>query len=373
MLKFGEVRKYFGIFILSVMIIAVYKTFDSIGMIFSWIARFVSVLSPIYIAFVIAFLMYPLCYRTEVFIEDYFPSFFSERARLFSVVTVYVLVAGVVAGVLYILVPTLAGSFVEFLKMIPHLAETVVEKINELPYVNIRLSQIDRYIDFKKFLHDSGWLEMNVYTSGLVDFSSWIVNVVLSVVTSVYILTDRKSLAAIGVNILSFFIDRKKLGIVAIYVKKGIEFSYKYLFCVIVDAIIVFSVSFAVMSVMKIKYAPVLALMLGLFNIVPYFGAIAAGAVCVLTAIITSGFSGGVILGVVIIVILQIDANVIQPHLINESLNVKPFWVLVGILVGGYLFGIWGIIAAVPLLALIKTIVSDLFEKQGQHMKLQQN
>jgi len=360
-LKFIEFRKYFGIFVLAVLIIAVYKTFDNIGVIVSAVAELVSVLSPIFIAFVLAFLMYPLCQKTEVFIADHFPAFICRRSRTVSVVAVYVMMIAVTVGVLYVLLPTVAMSFVEFVRMLPHFAQTVVNMLNELPYVNIKLSEIDRYIDFQEFLHESGWLRVDAYTSGLMDISTWIVNVFLTVIMSVYILIDRKSLAAIGVRISTLLMGKSRHSIVMMYVRRGVEFSYKYLFCVIADAIIVFIISFAIMSVMRVKYAPVLALMTGILNVVPYFGSIAAGLVSVLITLITGGFSKGIILAVLLVLLQQIDANVIQPHLINESLNVRPFWVLVGIIVGGYFFGMWGILVAVPVLALVRTIVFDYF------------
>ena len=58
----------------------------------------------------------------------------------------------------------------------------------------------------------------------------------------------------------------------------------------------------------------------------------------------------------------QIDANIIQPKLVRNALEVKPFWVLCGISVGGGLFGMLGIILAVPVMALVKTLFDDYYE-----------
>ena len=79
-----------------------------------------------------------------------------------------------------------------------------------------------------------------------------------------------------------------------------------------------------------------------------------------------SNLSTAIILGVAIFILQQIDCNIIQPHLVKESLDVKPFWVLVGILIGGGIFGIWGIILAVPVMAVLKTIIFDYVEYKSE-------
>ena len=65
---------------------------------------------------------------------------------------------------------------------------------------------------------------------------------------------------------------------------------------------------------------------------------------------------------VVLIVLQQIDANFIQPKLLSGSLKIKPFWVILGILLGGGLFGILGIFLAVPIFALLRIILLDILE-----------
>ena len=64
-MKREAIKKNIGIFILAVMIIAVYKTFDSIGIVFGYIGNFLRLLIPIFTAFAIAFILFPLCRKLE--------------------------------------------------------------------------------------------------------------------------------------------------------------------------------------------------------------------------------------------------------------------------------------------------------------------
>ena len=113
---------------------------------------------------------------------------------------------------------------------------------------------------------------------------------------------------------------------------------------------------------MRVKYAPLLALMLGSFNLIPYFGAITATVLSALITVFTKSFASGVAVAVVLTILQQVDANIIQPRLLSDSLNIKPVCVIFAIILGGGLFGVIGIIFAVPSFALIKIICTDIAE-----------
>ena len=367
-MKFSEFKRYFQIFVLAVAVIAVYKTFDNLGGIFSAVGSFLSLLSPIVFAFGIAFLLYPLCVKCEKLILNRFPEFFKKRARLVSVLCVYIFVFLILGGIIYMMLPALVASITDFIKMIPQFIENAVKMLNKSQYINIDLSKIDEFIDFQKFLQESGWLDMGIYTSKIVSISTDFINIILSIITSVYILLDRKSLADVCCTIGRLFPGKGKdrYRFLKKYGKKAIDFSYKYMYCVLLDALIVFVLSLVILLIMRVEHAVVLSLMIGIFNVVPYFGAILAGIIAVLITIMTANLSTAIILGVAIFILQQIDCNIIQPHLVKESLDVKPFWVLVGILIGGGIFGIWGIILAVPVMAVLKTIIFDYVEYKSE-------
>lgn len=367
-MKFSEFKRYFQIFVLAVAVIAVYKTFDNLGGIFSAVGSFLSLLSPIVFAFGIAFLLYPLCVKCEKLILNRFPEFFKKRARLVSVLCVYIFVFLILGGIIYMMLPALVASITDFIKMIPQFIENAVKMLNKSQYINIDLSKIDKFIDFQKFLQESGWLDMGVYTSKIVSISTDFINIILSIITSVYILLDRKSLADVCRTIGRLFPGKGKdrYRFLKKYGKKAIDFSYKYMYCVLLDALIVFVLSLVILLIMRVEHAVVLSLMIGIFNVVPYFGAILAGIIAVLITIMTANLSTAIILGVAIFILQQIDCNIIQPHLVKDSLDVKPFWVLVGILIGGGIFGIWGIILAVPVMAVLKTIIFDYVEYKSE-------
>ena len=113
------------------------------------------------------------------------------------------------------------------------------------------------------------------------------------------------------------------------------------------------------MTIMGIKYAPLLGFFIGLFNMIPYIGAIIAVVISALVTLITGGLSQAIWMLVVVIILQQIDANIINPRIVGQSLKISPLLVLVAVTVGGAYFGILGMFLAVPIIAVLKILVED--------------
>ena len=116
------------------------------------------------------------------------------------------------------------------------------------------------------------------------------------------------------------------------------------------------------MSLIGVKYAVWLGFMIGLFNIIPYFGAIIAVAISVIITIITGGISQAIIMAVVVIILSQIDSNIINPKIIGNSLEISPLLVIFAVTVGGAYFGVLGMFLSVPVIAVLKIIINDYLD-----------
>ncbi len=369
-MKFDELKKYMWIFVLAVLIIAVYKTFDNIGIIFVAIGKFLSLFTPVVVAFGIAFLMSPMCQRAENFYGGRKTKFLKKHKRGMGVLTGYLIVIAVIAAVFWLVVPQLVTNIKEFVVQVPTLVGKAVNYINSFGFVTIRRSEILKSLTFEKLFYNFDFSNVNQYAASVAGVSGRLFKMLLSVIISIYILTDKDSFKRIAVRISHLYINERTRGFISKYFKMACDFVYKYVYCQFIDAAIVFVLAFIALLILGSKYALVLAFMVGLFNVIPYFGAAIAVACTVLVTIVTSTFANGIIALVVLVVLQQVDANLIQPRLVRQVLSVKPFWVLCAILVGGDLFGFVGILLAVPFVAFLKVVVSDFLSWQEQN-KLQ--
>lgn len=108
------------------------------------------------------------------------------------------------------------------------------------------------------------------------------------------------------------------------------------------DAIVVGILTAIAMSIIGVKYAVLLGFMIGLFNLIPYFGAIIAVAVAILITIFTGGIGQAIIMAIVVIVLQQIDANIINPKILGSSLSISPLLVIFAVTIGWSIFGVLG-------------------------------
>ena len=129
-----------------------------------------------------------------------------------------------------------------------------------------------------------------------------------------------------------------------------------------IDAVVVGILTTIAMSIMQIKYAPLLGFIIGLFNIIPYVGAIIAVAIAIVITLITGGFSQALWMAIVVIILQQIDANIINPKIVGNSLKISPLLVMFAITVGGAYFGMLGMFLAVPVAAVLKILVEDFIK-----------
>ena len=120
------------------------------------------------------------------------------------------------------------------------------------------------------------------------------------------------------------------------------------------------------MSIIGVRYSVLLGFMIGLFNIIPYFGAIIAVAISILITIITGGISQAIIMTIVVVILQQIDANIINPKIIGNSLEMSPILIIFAVTVGGAYFGVLGMFLAVPVAAVLKIVVNDYIELKNK-------
>ena len=368
-----ELRKYFGIFLVGVLLIAVYKTFDSMDKLFAWAGTFLSLLTPFAIGAFIAYVFAIPCRKIERFCKKTKINFLSEHRRGIAVTAIYLLFLGVVVLLLVALLPALVRSLTQFMEQLPSVLQRFVDWFNSLGIYTIdsqiipRLLQSD-FISLDRLLGGFSFDNVNRYAKGVMNFGSSLFNGFIGIIISVYLLLDRTNIKQGIVRISRSFITSKYRTVLERYLKKIDEFVTLYISCQLVDAIIVFILSFLALAIMQVEYAPLLALLVGSFNLIPYFGAIIATVLAGLITLFTANFTSSLIAVAVLVVLQQLDANLIQPKLLSGSLNIKPVWVIMGIILGGSLFGVLGIFLAVPIFALLRIIILDILEHREKEL-----
>ncbi|CDD37131.1 putative uncharacterized protein [Clostridium sp. CAG:356] len=374
----NEVKKNFSkwmyYFLLALAIIIVYKFLDNFTAIGQAIGKFFDVIAPFLTGGLLAYLLYIPASRIEKGFEKSKRKFIKKKARGISVLITYIIAILIIILLVNVILPVVIDSVIELVSNIQNYWNIVMEKWGALPEDSILKSQQAQDIikalgesiqgtDYKQYISTE---RITGYIKSVIGVASGIFDVFVSVVVSVYILLQRGSIIRFFKKLTMAIFDEKICEKIGTYVDSTNRIFFKFISGQLIDGIIVGILVTIGMSIIGVKYAVLLGFMIGLFNIIPYFGAIVAVAISILITIITGGVSQTLIMAIVVIILQQIDSNIINPKIIGNSLEISPLLVIFAVTVGGAYWGVLGMFLAVPVVAVLKIIIDDWIEYKNQ-------
>lgn len=366
-------KKWVFWFILGIAIITFYKILDNIDSISEAFSNFFGVISPFLIGILIAYLLYIPSRKIESWLRKVKIKFISNKARVISVISVYIIAIALIILIMNFILPVLIQSLTELVTNIQWYVELTIQKYNNLPDDSILKSQTVsdiiqniQNIDIKQYINLD---KIGEYAKGAINFVSSVANVFVAFIVSVYILIGRSEILQFFRKLVKAICGEKAFKNVEKYFNDTNEIFFGFISSQLIDAVIIGVLTTVTMSIMEIKYAPLLGFIIGLFNIIPYVGAIIAVIIAIIITIITGGLSQAIWMAVVVIILQQIDANIINPKIVGNTLKINPLLVMFAITVGGAYFGMIGLFLAVPISAVLKIIVEDYIKYRENSSK----
>ena len=370
-------RKHAAWFFLGILLILFYKTVDGLSSAVSWINSLIDLLMPFFIGALIAYLLYIPSKKVEDLFRKIKIKFISKRARGLSVLFVYLTMIFLFVIVFNILIPRIYDSVMELSKSLPTYYSNAKDFLNSLPEDHL-LSQID-LIEAIENLEKSDIVgkivefldldNVSKYIKGIVDAVNVVFNIFVSFIVSVYLLLERSDIKSFARNLLNAICTKKTCKKIARYYRKTNVIFYQFISGQIIDAFVIGLITSVAMTIMDVKYSVLLGFFIGLFNVIPYFGAIVAVGVSAIITVFTGGIQKALWMAVVIIVLQQVDANVINPRILGNSLKISPILVIFAVTFFGAYFGVLGMFLGVPIIALFKVIILDYIEERTADKK----
>ncbi len=360
------------LFIFAVAVICFYKVVDKLPNVFEGIGTFISILTPFILGVAIAFVLFkPMTLMEKGFKKSKF-AFFKKHSRGISVLISYILFFTVIAALLYLILPKIFASIMSLVNNIPTYYKMVVEYLKDLAGSDGKILGYEIALLTGENFDISGILSMfkfddiMQYAGEVFKATGAIVDTVMAFVVSVYLLLGYEHLIKVCGNLARLIIPKERVISLYRFMGRTCDIFYNYIYSQLLDALVVAVLCFIIFAIIGIPYALLLAVVMGICNLVPYFGAIIGGAgVAFVTLISTGDLIKALIALACIIGAQQLDANVIQPKIVANSLGLKPIYVLLAILVGGGLFGFLGILLSVPIVAVIRMLLLDYMAKVG--------
>lgn len=354
------VTKWIYWFTFAIAVIGIYKILDNFSDITNWLKGLIEILYPFIMAVIIAYLFYIPCRGLETRLIKIG---IKKKARWLSILIVYAIAIIFCALVIKFIVPSVSESVMDLVSSLPSYYTKAIESIKEMPedslFNKINAIQIIEGlgdIDFTQYLSVEN---LGEYIKGALGLATTLFDIFVTLIVSIYILAERTEILNFGRRFCkAVFKDDTYKGIGKNF-RRSNEIFFKFLSSQLLDGFVVGVMVSIAMSILHVKYAVLLGFMIGLFNLIPYLGAVIAVVIAVIITALTGGVSQAIWMAIVVIILQQIDANIINPRITGNSLNISPILVIFSVTVFGAYFGIIGMFLAVPIVTIIKLWIED--------------
>ena len=265
MKTFKKGSKWLYWFTLIVAVVIIYKVLDNFTGIGLWLGNLLKVLSPFFMAILLAYLLYIPCRKIEKLYRK--SKRLKKRARGLSVATTYLLAILVIIIAVNILLPILSESVIELASSLPGYYDNAIKYIENLPEDSIINKEIVqnainklKEIDITKLLSLDN---ITMYVEKVVGIANGIFNVFVTIVVSIYILLERTEILKYVRRLNSSLFSEKRCNTIDRYFVKGNEIFFKYISSQVLDAIIVGIIMSIALSIMGVKYSILLGFLIG--------------------------------------------------------------------------------------------------------------
>ena len=225
-------------------------------------------------------------------------------------------------------------------------------------YISPHLNKITK--SFTSFIYDIG----NNIISIITGIGNGIINVLISIVIIFYFLKDKKSIKNKMDNVCIAFLPKRfyttlKDGLGDVHaVFSG------YIRGMLLDATIMAILISIVLSAIGLKFAVIIGIVSGFSNVIPYFGALIGFLLAISVAFISGEPMQALYATIGMIALQQVDTIFIAPKVVGESVELSPVVVIIALSIAGNLFGLWGMVFAIPVFATIKLFASRIYERR---------
>jgi len=352
--------------------------FDTVVAGFSRLSRY---LSPFISGLIIAYLLGIPNGKLKNFLANRKNAFVSKRANGLSVLVTFTTLLLIVGVVLGSILPAAVRSLTDLINYFPAYFENTKAYLHDLGETHewaaeLGVSTILDDVSVRTILTSAAVTDFisleitDVWKSlvSLLGVSTYLLNVLLAVISSIYFMLEMDTIVRFVSRLGNAFLSEKTVKFFSRYLTNSNRYFRQFLSCNFLDGLIVGVVSTLGLAIMRCRYAPLLGPMLGVFNLIPYFGSIVGTLIAVLIVLFTDSPTHAIISGIFLLILQQIDGNVIKPKLFGDSMELSALLVIMSITIGGAYFGVAGMVIAVPLAAVGKNIVSDILDYRA-HLK----
>ena len=361
------IKKVFTYSLSGIIVVLSIFLFQRMDVVQEALNQLLSVLAPFIWGLVFAFI---LC-RLQMYIEKILPNNMKFKTKRFlsTFISIIVLIL-IIILVIMLIVPQLISSLGNLYTQILAIANKAPEWLLELEdNFDINHEIFNDFYNYATNLLSTILKALQTQIPNIIKTAmstlSNVLNFVIGFIVALYVLMDREHLLNI-VNRTSkailpkhFYRTIKKVTILLV------DNLYKFFEGKLLDSLIVGIICFFFLVLFRIDYSLLIAVIIGITNIIPFFGPFIGAVPSIIILLIVSPVQA-LIFAIFILVLQQVDGNIIGPRIIGDSVGLSSIWIMFAIIVGGAYFGFVGMILGVPVFSVVYTLLRDFVNKRLQ-------
>lgn len=357
------------IFLTLAAVIAFYFLLLNGSSIMRWFNSVLKSMASIWLGLGLAYVLDPLIQFGERKLREHNVN--KTAARVLTLLAVLILIGFLLFLIISRLVPRFGETINSLLSDLPGVQDTInsyLNRVNEWnPDVyNIIINMISAATDW---FNTNLYAAINTITQSFLGLVTGIVNLFVALIVLVYAQMSKERFIGQSKKLLYAVCHHKGAAtwILDIFRQANLIFS-GFITGKIIDSVIVGLICFPCLSILKIHYALLISVVIGITNVIPVFGPFIGAIPCGVLLLFTHPLEA-LVFAIYILILQQIDGNIIGPRILGDSTGVSAFWVIVSILLFSKLLGVVGMIVGVPIFAtlyyIIKRIVEEELARQG--------
>lgn len=374
--RFQPNSRYFTIVIYGLMFvlgtILLVRIVGSFNNTVKLLGQALQVIAPFLVGAFIAFILYPL---VRFFYRNLFKNTLHMKSdklsKWLSILVTYVIAIGVIAILMVFILPQLYTSITDIVDRLPvwyNNLTTIVDNFEnrhaDLGFIDYNLINehlTSLYPKIISYLTDTlaNLLPYVVNTSMAI--VKGVVNLIISIMVSVYMISDHKNIFYQFKKLLYAVFPKQAADTARTICRESTNIFLKFMYGKVIDSVIIGIICFVCMNIFKFPYTVLISVIVGITNMIPYFGPYIGGVLGGIIIVIVNPVQV-IFFAVMILVIQQFDGLFLGPKILGDSTGLKPLWVIFAIVVGGAMFGVLGMFLGVPTMAVICYILNIVVE-----------
>ena len=354
-----------------------------------YLGLFMNILTPILIGLGVAFILnIPMS-----FIENHFLAFMNrfknkkrrfvkknrdinKGKRMIAIALTFIFVIGILAGLITFVIPQVSESVDTLMVKLPGYVDSFNALVDEaLAFFNLPSTLwTDINIEWETLMEQFGSLLLSSVPeifNATKNITVGFFNVIMGIVISIYLLADKENLLALKDKLIYAYIRKDRADFIQDVSVTANQVFHGFIAGQITEAFILGTLCTVGLAILQIPYALLIGVLVGMTSVIPVFGAF-LGAVPSGFILLVVNPIYCLIFVIYIIALQQVESNVIYPRVVGGSIGLSVLWVLVGMIIGGSLFGFLGIILGIPSFAVFYAVFRKITNERIEKMTAEQ-